>query len=60
MRTNSFVVYLIGVVVVMCALAYGGHLLGVSDRWVGIGITVGLGLGIMAAVGKSRKSAAST
>ncbi len=52
--TNLFV-YLFGVVVVMCAMGYGAHLLGVSDRWIGIGVAAGFGLGIMAAIVKTRR-----
>jgi positive regulator of sigma E activity len=52
---TNFLVYMLGVIIVVCALAYGAHLLGVSDRWIGIGAAAGAGLGIMAAIVKTRR-----
>ena len=52
---TNFLVYLFGVLVVMCAAGYGAHLLGVADRWIGIGVAAGAGLGIMAAIVKTRR-----
>lgn len=52
---TNFSVYLVGVVIVMCAVAYGAHLLGVSDRWIGVGVAAGVGLGIMTAIVKTRR-----
>ena len=52
---TNFLVYLFGVLVVMCAAAYGAHLIGVADRWIAIGVAAGIGLGIMAAIVKTRR-----
>jgi hypothetical protein len=52
---TNFTVYLFGLLVVMCALGYGAHLLGVSDRWIGVGVAAGAGLGIMGAIVKTRR-----
>ena len=52
---TNFLVYLFGVLVVMCAAGYGAHLIGVADRWIGIGVAAGVGLGIMAAIVKTRR-----
>jgi len=52
---TNFLVYLFGVLVVMSAVAYGAHLLGVADRWIGVGVAAGVGLGIMAAIVKTRR-----
>ena len=52
---TNFLVYMLGVIIVVCALAYGAHLLGVGDRWIGIGAAAGAGLGIMAAIVKTRR-----
>ncbi len=52
---TNFSVYMIGMVLVACALAYGAHLIGVDTRWIGIGVTVLLGLGVMAAIVKTRR-----
>jgi hypothetical protein len=52
---TNFLVYMLGVIIVVCALAYGAHLLGVGDRWIGIGAAAAAGLGIMAAIVKTRR-----
>jgi len=52
---TNFLVYMLGVIVVMCAVAYGAHLLGVGERWIGIGVAVGAGLGMMTAIVKTRR-----
>jgi len=52
---TNFLVYMLGVIVLMCAVAYGAHLLGASDRWIGVGVAAGAGLGIMAAIVKTRR-----
>ena len=52
---TNFFVYVLGVVVVMAALAYGAYLLGVGERWIGVGVAAGVGLGIMAAIVKTRR-----
>jgi hypothetical protein len=52
---TNFSVYLVGVIIVMCAVAYGAHLLGISDRWIGVGVAAGVGLGIMGAIVKTRR-----
>jgi hypothetical protein len=52
--TNTFV-YMIGVVLVVGALAYGMSLLGVSTTWIAIAAIALLGLGLMAAIVKTRQ-----
>lgn len=52
---TNFSMYMIGVVVVVCALGYGAHLLGVGERWIGIGVATLIGLGIMGAIVKTRR-----
>jgi hypothetical protein len=52
---TNFLVYMLGVIIVVCALGYGAHLLGVGDRWIGIGAAAAAGLGIMAAIVKTRR-----
>lgn len=51
----NFAVYMIGVLLVVGALAYGASLLGLSSTWIVIGAAVVLGLGMMAAVVKTRQ-----
>jgi hypothetical protein len=52
---TNFFVYMLGVILVMGALAYGAHLLGAGERWIGIGVAAGAGLGVMAAIVKTRR-----
>jgi hypothetical protein len=48
--STSFVAYLVGFIVLVGGLALGAHLAGVSSRWIGVGVIVLLGLGIVKAV----------
>lgn len=52
---TNFFVYLIGVVIVCGALAYGAHLAGLSGQWTAVGVFILLGLGIMGAIVKTRQ-----
>jgi hypothetical protein len=51
---TNFFVYMIGTLIVAGALAYGAHLMGIDGRWIGIGVAVLVGLGVMAAIVKTR------
>jgi hypothetical protein len=55
MTMTNFSVYLFGLIIVMGAVAYGAQLLGVSGRWIGVGLAAGVGLGIMGAIVKTRR-----
>jgi hypothetical protein len=52
---TNFFVYMIGVVLVVGALAYGASLLGLNSTWVAIVALVGVGLGVMGAIVKTRQ-----
>ena len=52
---TNFTVYMIGVVIAVCALAYGANLLGVEGRWIGVVVAALIGLGTMAAIVKTRR-----
>lgn len=52
---SSFVLYMIGVVIVVAALSYGASLLGLSSTWIGILAFAIIGLGVMAGVAKTRR-----
>jgi predicted ABC-type sugar transport system permease subunit len=45
---------MIGVIVVVAALSYGAHLLGLSSTWIYIVAAAILGLGVMAGVARTR------
>ena len=51
----NFAIYMVGVILVVAALAYGAHLIGLNSTWIGIGVLIIIGLGIMAGVAKTRR-----
>lgn len=40
-------VYLLGFLVLVIGMAYGAHLAGLPNTWIGVGVLVVLGLGII-------------
>jgi hypothetical protein len=52
---TNFFVYMIGVVIVVAALAYGASVAGLSAVWIGVLAAVLLGLGLMGAIVKTRQ-----
>jgi hypothetical protein len=51
---TNFVIYMIGVVLAVGALAYGAHRAGVSEPWIWIGVVALIGLGVMGGIVKTR------
>jgi hypothetical protein len=51
----SFMLYLMGFIIFLAGLAYGAVRLGVDSLWVGIGVVILLGLGILTGVTKTRQ-----
>jgi hypothetical protein len=51
----SFALYLVGYVVLVIGLVMGAYLLHVPPRWIGVGVVVLLGIGIISAVGTTRR-----
>jgi hypothetical protein len=51
----SFGIYLAGFIVLIIGLALGAHMLHVSDRWIGVGVLVLIGLGIVKGVASTRQ-----
>jgi len=51
----SFGLYIAGFVVLILGLAMGAHLAHVPDRWIGVGVVVLVGLGILKAVTHTRQ-----
>ena len=54
-RMTNFFVYMIGVILVVGALAYGASLLGLSSTWIAVIAMAALGLGVMGAIVKTRQ-----
>ncbi len=51
---SSFGTYLIGFIVLIVGLAVGAHLLNVPDMWIGVGVVVLLGVGILSATTRTK------
>lgn len=51
----SFAMYILGFVVVIIGLAYGAHLAHMPQQWIGVGVIVLVGLGILKAVTHTRQ-----
>ena len=51
----SFTLYLFGFIVLTIGLAVAAHLVHVPPRWIGVGVTVLIGLGILSAVATTRR-----
>lgn len=51
----SFLLYIIGMIVVIGGLAWGASMAHVPSRWIGVGVLVLLGLGITTGVARTRQ-----
>ncbi|HVT57638.1 MAG TPA: hypothetical protein VHR45_04485 [Thermoanaerobaculia bacterium] len=51
---QNFAAYLIGFVVLVAGLAYAAHLAHVPSPWIGAGVVVLIGLGILKAVTRTQ------
>jgi len=51
---SSFGIYIIGFVILIVGLAMAAHLLGVPTVWIGIGIIVLVGIGILSGVNRTK------
>ena len=51
----SFGLYLLGFVIFITGLAFAAARLGISNYWIGIGIVILLGLGILTGVSRTRQ-----
>ena len=52
---TNFFVYMIGVLLVVGALAYGAHLVGLSTTWIAVVAVAAFGIGMMGAIVKTRQ-----
>ena len=52
---SSFGIYIIGFVIVIVGLALGAHMLGVPSMWIGIGVIVLVGIGILSGVSRTKR-----
>lgn len=50
----SFVLYIIGFVILVAGMAYAAQMAHIPQRWIGVGVIIMVGLGIMSAVSRTR------
>jgi len=50
----SFGIYLIGYIILIVGLAMGAHLLHIPPRWIGVGVVILVGLGVVTGVTATR------
>lgn len=51
---SSFGTYLIGFVILIVGLAYAAYLLNVPGTWIGVGVIVLVGIGIVSATNRTK------
>jgi hypothetical protein len=51
----SFGIYVVGYIILIIGLAMGAHLAHMPPRWIGVGVVVLVGLGIISAVTHTRQ-----
>lgn len=51
----SFAIYLIGYAIFIIGLAVGAHMMHMPPRWIGVGVLVLGGLGVLKAVSSTRQ-----
>jgi hypothetical protein len=52
---SSFGIYIIGYIIVLIGLALAANLVGVPPVWIGIGLLVLAGIGILSGVSRTRQ-----
>jgi hypothetical protein len=51
----SFGIYLVGYIILIIGLAIGANLMHMPPRWIGVGVIVMIGLGILSGVAQTRQ-----
>jgi positive regulator of sigma E activity len=51
---SSFAIYIVGFIILIVGLALAANMLGVPSMWIGIGIIVLVGIGILQGVSRTR------
>jgi cell division protein FtsW (lipid II flippase) len=54
-HVTNFIVYMVGMLLLAGALAYGASLAGISQRWIVVGVLALIGLGVMGGIVKTRQ-----
>jgi len=51
----SFAIYLVGYLVLIAGLAIGAHMMHMPAHWIGVGVLILAGLGILTGVSRTRQ-----
>lgn len=51
---SSFGTYLIGFIILIVGLAFGAYLLNVPQMWIGVGVIVLIGIGVLSATTRTK------
>ena len=51
----SFALYIVGFIVLIAGLAWGAHLAHMPPQWIGVGVLVLIGLGVVTGVTHTRQ-----
>jgi hypothetical protein len=51
----SFSLYMVGYIILIIGLAIGAHLMNVPPKWIGVGVIVMVGIGILTGVTSTRR-----
>ena len=51
----SFALYIVGFIVLIAGLAVGAHLMHIPAQWIGVGVLVLIGLGVVTGVTHTRQ-----
>jgi len=51
---SNFAIFIIGFIILVAGLAYGASMAGMSPQWIGVGVVVLVGIGVVMGVTKTR------
>ncbi len=52
---SSFFIYIVGYIILIVGLALAAHMIGLSSTWIGIGVIVLIGIGVITGVSRTRR-----
>jgi hypothetical protein len=51
----SFGLYIVGFIILIIGLAIGAHMMHIPDQWIGVGVVVLIGIGVITGVTSTRR-----
>lgn len=51
----SFGIYLVGYLILILGLGIGAHLMNIPPKWIGVGVLVMIGIGVISGVSSTRQ-----